>query len=196
MAREIVAWCDVCLSEDRNSRGRTVSITLDGAIPVGLDLCDEHEDEQLGTLRALMSKYGAPVQPVRKSASLQAPPREVKPEPPAVVCPICRETRSTLQSMGQHLNRSHDISLPERAAAPAFFGLRCPVCGEGPFANLGIQHAIGSHPELQGGGPALFARARQLGDPHGVVAQHEARVRNAIGKPLGVDGLGEAQAAS
>jgi hypothetical protein len=93
-------------------------------------------------------------------------------------CLWCDVAYSSVSGLAGHLAAAHGFPAREdgRASVIDIYGPRCPYCGtEQPgAARLGI-HMTRAHP----GEPAKFSaamfRARDLGDPHGVVAKVVAK---------------------
>lgn len=85
---------------------------------------------------------------------------------PANECPLCTRRSPTTAALTMHLRERHGTTLTE------LYGRVCPLCEAECVTTgaLGV-HGSTSHGIERGGGVvALFARARDEGDPHDVIA--------------------------
>ena len=198
MAREIVIWCDPCMAEDVRTPGRESAIGIViGAVKPGawksVAMCERHEDERLKELAHWLDEFGVPLEAATPKGAGSSGKRIVaSPSGPRheqlaitfeqtgtrhgrapadgsrdVACPWCPLTYARDGSgFGRHLRVAHGFD----GVAEAFGG-PCPVCGEGPYQQIG-NHCRRSHPEL---GfqfvTQAFEWARDNGDPHVVYAE-------------------------
>lgn len=167
MAREIVAWCDVHLAEDERVPATTVTVTVDGAGPVEIDLCAEDRKRYVEPLVELLTAHGAaPTRGALAPARAAIDGRAGKPttRPRHLQCLWCPLDYSAQSGYLAHLRKVHGFdSLPDA------YGEQCPLCGQS-FTALGA-HTVRAHDATQ---TAAFVLARELGDPHGVVARRIA----------------------
>lgn len=102
MAKEIVAWCDVCLQDEVQTTASTHQLTLSGKTHE-LDLCETHDKELLEPIRLLLAEAGQPVQKQSKS------------DDGRVACSICGKQLKTRDTLSKHVRRMH--STDEQLAA-------------------------------------------------------------------------------
>lgn len=170
--REIAIYCDACQGPKRRV-GSPVTVAIDGPDFYSLDLCEDHSETLLSPLRALIGTMGVPTEKLapKKTGSK---PKGAADFTGTLPCPACPQTFTTLASTLAHLQTHHGHKV-EGSPSLWFFGEKCPVCGIVPDAGLARGHMQSRHGEIRGGLPGLFEEAKRLGDPHGVVAEQEAR---------------------
>jgi len=108
MAKEIIAWCDVCLHDDIKQPARTLApMTLDASKPRVIDVCEVHEKEIVEPLRQLLAEFGQPVESSSSSSRDEQHP-----------CPIasCGKSYVSAQSLGKHLRSKHNTTLSDALA--------------------------------------------------------------------------------
>jgi hypothetical protein len=193
MAQEIqrFTWCDVCISDDVDKEPAvTFTVAIDTAAPVALDLCEVHRKALLDPLAEALTAHGyrADMEPAYRNPALKVgghPGRRGT----GVPCLWCPESYGSVSGLAGHMHKVHAFPARKdgRANLSAAYGVGggCPYCGRlmngTRPAQLGI-HMARSHPGEPSGLPASFVRARELGDPHGVVAKVVALVDPATGK--------------
>ena len=187
MAREIVTHCDVDMRNDERVPGTTYTLDL-GRGPREIDLCDVHAKELLGPLSSALDELGgkplAPVKASSKATSKRSAAgatgtldvdvllagarygKVVPPEQRTHPCPFCPLDYTSATSVIAHARKAHGFA--SKATTTDVFGRVCPLCGQGGFDILAT-HALHVH-ELPSVA-ALFAAAREAGDPHGIVAE-------------------------
>lgn len=148
----ILAWCDLCNDEGEYTEAthQDVAVAL-GGHDLQADLCDRHEKELLGPLRAFLADHARPAPASRRHGK--------ESELEAWTCPLphCGETmlrRSAVTHMrGKHLP---GFVLPSGA---------CPECGKDAF--LSAQGLAGHRTKSHGISPldeavklAMEAQAR------------------------------------
>ncbi len=176
--RILLAVCDAC-PEHEHVPGETFGLAVNGAKPTSVELCEPHRKEFLDPLLDLIAAHGAPMEitvprPKRPSENPDKVPL------PVIPCPMGDTSRAGLQSLMQHVKGDHGFDFgPEPAVK--FYGVTCPICGGGPFRKI-AHHGQYSHPEVVGGAQALYEEAIRIGDPHGLAAKNEKRLRAMIRK--------------
>jgi hypothetical protein len=168
VAREIAVWCDIQFATDERVPGETVTVALNGAAPVEIDLCDDDRKRYVEPLAEILRQYGAPAshQGARSPARSSSDSRQGR--PPSgdrhLQCLWCSATYAAQSGYLIHLRKRHGFD----SLADAY-GEQCPLCGQS-FGSLGA-HTTRSHEATQ---TAAFILARDQGDPHGVVARRLA----------------------
>lgn len=101
---QINRWCDGYHGVSREPADLERTISIDGAPPRVLDLCNEHDIEMVSPLWLLLDKYGQEV-----------PVEETKPGAPAQVgqCPLCPVKCKTRQNLSAHTRDVHGKGLRE-----------------------------------------------------------------------------------
>jgi hypothetical protein len=182
MSREIVVWCDVCLSEDVRASAETLTLSVDGRGPLALDLCPAHRDQYVKPLLELLVQSGqrVPSSASRVSRSSAVPttptsgPKRRATSASDYACPFCDRGQGLRSNGGlaTHLASAHGamVSADGKAKTATVFGETCPVCGTDGWTRLG-HHTARAH-DLTAA--QAFAEAAALGDPHGVYARVRA----------------------
>lgn len=183
MAREIVAWCDVDMRTDERVPAITYALDL-GRGPREIDLCESHAKALLAPLVEVVEALGGkPSKPSKASPPIARQTAgsgsldelllsERRGRTPAGErdhpCPWCPLNYANATGLLGHIRKAHGFT--SDASAADVFGAQCPLCGQA-YGSLG-NHASKSH-DIPGVA-ALFAAAREAGDPYGVVAERTA----------------------
>ena len=175
MAQEIrhFTWCDPCIAEDAPSEpAHTVPITLDDGRVLTLDLCERHDKALLGPVRDALAAYGY------RGDMATSDPRRRGQKPngvPDIRCLWCNaDPWASVTGLAGHLASVHGFPADKegRASVSMIFGTDCPYCGKavGSVAGFG-SHMHRAHVGEPSKMSSAYVRARELGDPHGVVAK-------------------------
>lgn len=191
MAQEVrkFTWCDIELAESPDDAlvyepGETHTVTVDNGKTMTVDLCERHHKALLGPVVDLLTAHGyrediaRPTVAPAKASGWKTPPRgQVHP------CLWCDRTWSSVSGLAGHLHVAHGF--PARGDGRSNLSLiynvgrACPYCGREMGGNgpqrLGI-HMARTHAGEPTRLAASFVRAREMGDPHGVVAKVLAMV--------------------
>lgn len=166
----IERWCDVCQEE---MPGEEREVALDGRRPLYVDLCAEHEEQLLGPLREILSTHGSPTRTTQPVLGYRQPARAPSKSHP---CILCSSSFSGAGDLGRHYADVHGYARTGKhgTSLATVYGKVCPLCGQ----EQGSRAHMRSHRAELGDDPTntatLFARADELGDPHGVVAKVRA----------------------
>ena len=146
MATELIikAWCDVCLADDENTPGETITVPpLFGESGFDIELCNNHAL----SLRIPIAEYRPFGRAVGKGAP-RTPGRENKSadyrHPSPGTCPECGHASPSMGAMRAHLLNNHGKSLADVGLAAAREA--CPECGskfpnkQGLAAHFRISH--------------------------------------------------------
>lgn len=161
MAKVIVAWCDPHMELDEQVPGESFQIALNGAKPVEIDLCKEHEEELIAPLRELLGDLGQPV-----SKSPQASTSGGSPKAPCSQ-PGCGKELSR-EGMRKHMMTQHGMERPAAGDAVRL------VFGSVHGASVGIREC----PECKAAGRS--PEEYQFDTPQGLGA-HRRSVHNVMG---------------
>ena len=172
MAKEFVVWCDICLSKDdaRNpSQTHVVALNDKGFSidkPLSIDLCSQHHTELIAPLAAALGQHGEKIDP-NAPTSPNIGPRPAMPKRHGnFPCLLCEAKFNSNYTFVQHLAAVHEVSGPQ-----SLFGDRCPVCNTGYKAGAGLgAHISREHQDWGGTTSEVFAKVKEAGDQHGVVA--------------------------
>lgn len=141
MAKSIVTWCDVCLTDDDvYTEARTISDVLIGrAKPKALDLCEQHEKQYLTPFVELVQRLGitdAQTRPVASPLVVEKPAKRAKTpvEKPTPSKPVATKPKATKVTKGKQE--------------------KCLVCGESATKTSIAEHYKRLHPDV--------SRAREM----------------------------------
>lgn len=130
MARrvEISVLCDVCLAEDVESEGVEVSVSLDGAAPRTLALCETDRKDLLDPLADALVRLGQ----LPEGASI----RDRKSE----LCPVCGKGYTTRKRLGDHMGKMHGttLGLLESGQEPDSEAFPCDRCDKSFPTSQGL----------------------------------------------------------
>jgi hypothetical protein len=158
----ITVTCDKCKGPDadeytvHNSKGKAVVLDLDKA-------CFE---EVYGSGLALADDKGVAPGKGPKVAPKQQPTRD---KSGTRICLVCPETRASDGGILNHMQTEHGFPM----SIPEVFGNVCPL--DGKEYPPGSHHLAKQHKDL-GHISQAFAKAKEDGDPHGVVAARIAEL--------------------
>lgn len=188
MAREIVKWCDVHLANDEKVLAETVTVAFYNQPAVEIDLCDVCRKEIVDPLVRLLSEHGAPPdtsnQPGKRARKMKAEEAVIrrssfnadgtrKGMPPtrarSLICLWCELDYAAESGLTRHIEKAH-VPFDSNLSGRELYGIQCPLCGDNYQHIAG--HATKAHSDL---GPfhhysQVFLKARELGDPFGIVA--------------------------
>jgi hypothetical protein len=142
MARVIQSLCDVCLAEDRSVAGSQVTVSVNAAEPVMVDLCQEHMDALITPVVNLLQASGvtADGRPASKSRRVSIPTDDGdRPHP----CPYCTKRYPRPSGVNNHVKLSHPEQYPGHMEAQGASAVKCKVkgCGRSFYG----QQALGMH---------------------------------------------------
>lgn len=131
MAKEIVAWCDVCLNQNEDepvrTPGREVVVQLDQLKARSLDLCEPHYKEYIEPVRGLLIDMGSTVD-TQRIKKAPGSPRQASKLPESTPGPFRCQVEvdgkpcgggpyKDIRSLRAHTNAGHDMSFVEYRAA-------------------------------------------------------------------------------
>jgi hypothetical protein len=204
--RELIVetWCDAC--EGNEPAVTTPPITVGGARPRTLDLCEVHRKDTLDALVQLLKDRGALVEASMPATAPSGIKRGRKPKwvdasgPFECLVPGCPsdQTYSNRKSLGGHLNREHRVTITDYEAVHGRVGGRLELQTGTPASNpeVGLPPPSDSVPdELRCGmddcpvyyDPAIYAR------PHQALGVHRRMRHGVLGKGAQVADKGDAQ---
>jgi hypothetical protein len=180
----VTTTCDV---DDCDHDANAVTVALDGARPLVVDLCPSHDADLTGPLRELLAVAGVNPDAVADGTPVYRPSgRKPKHDNPPLRCPECGELCGTTTSGVQsHARRHHGVTLAQLfypSSRTSDAPLPCPVCGDRFATGTGVgAHAVRTHavPSVQGLA-ALWQMGVDAGDPHGVVAARQPITSQAV----------------
>lgn len=167
---DIKVWCDWHeMNDGTRVEGAPMLVAFTGRMPLEIDLCAECVASMILPLQELLDKVGqvpeqpSPVATGRRRSRVPTGARHGKVPNGArdKVCLYDGMSYASDSGLKQHLNSQHGVNL-----LGDMYGDQCPLCGDGPYPNIGA-HTGAAHGLSRAG---AFAAAFDDGDPYGVVA--------------------------
>ena len=181
--REIVVLCDAC-QEDSKQKASPVTVAIDSARSYNLDLCEEHQRQLIKPLQTLIVTVGVPSERLQDQTPPKLNPHQTgQPAPKRgagdfqglLECPVGDYSAKHVSSIVRHLQNAHGAGPGQTPPSEWLLGLVCPLCNT-EHQPLHAHHNSKHLSDIRGGLPGLFDKAKELGDPHGVIAAQKARL--------------------